>query len=77
MVTINIQCPDCLRIRKIELPYEYAEFKVKELKWKAGVLIQKAFPELTSSQREALMTGICDNCWELLTSEDEERESPF
>jgi len=77
MVTVNVQCSDCFRIRKIELPYEYAEFKLKELKWKAGIPIQKVFSELTPSQREALITGICDNCWELLTSEDEERESPF
>ena len=32
--------------------------------WQRGQLIQNSFPYLTASQREALMTGICDPCWE-------------
>lgn len=28
-----------------------------------GAMIQNAFPNLTPSGREALMTGICDTCW--------------
>lgn len=29
-----------------------------------GAMMQDAFPTWTPSQREFLMTGICDNCWE-------------
>ena len=29
-----------------------------------GQLIQRAFPKLNASDREALMTGICDTCWQ-------------
>ena len=32
-------------------------------KWENGELIQKAFPYLSASDREALITGICDECW--------------
>ena len=28
-----------------------------------GELIQRAFPYLTSNERETLITGICDNCF--------------
>lgn len=31
-----------------------------------GVLIQDAFPNFTPSQREFVMTGICDSCWDKL-----------
>ena len=29
-----------------------------------GALIQDAFPRFTPSQREFLLTGICDSCWD-------------
>jgi hypothetical protein len=29
-----------------------------------GALIQDAFPNFTPSQREFIMTGICDKCWD-------------
>jgi len=32
--------------------------------WEAGELIQNAFPYLSSSEREFLMTGITDQEWE-------------
>jgi hypothetical protein len=32
-------------------------------KWQSGALIQDAFPMLSASERELLITGICDNCW--------------
>ena len=28
-----------------------------------GGLAQRTFPDLSSSDREALITGICDECW--------------
>jgi len=30
----------------------------------AGALMQDAFPNFSPSQREFLMTGICDACWD-------------
>ena len=39
--------------------------------WQGGVLIQDALPTLTSSQREQLMTGIHDECWNNAFGEDE------
>jgi hypothetical protein len=31
--------------------------------WLNGVVIQIAFPYLTTEQRELLKTGMCDKCW--------------
>jgi len=39
--------------------------------WIDGELIQNALPTLTSSEREALITGICDTCWDLSFGEEE------
>lgn len=32
--------------------------------WKAGELVQNAFPNFTSSQRELLISGICGDCFD-------------
>lgn len=32
-------------------------------KWKAGTLIQNAFPDMNADDREIIMTGICANCF--------------
>jgi hypothetical protein len=53
-------CPGCKIVRGIAvLEDDYA-------RWKAGALIQKAFPRMSASDREALITGYCDECWNRL-----------
>ena len=37
--------------------------------YKNHALVQYAFPTFTKSQREFLMTGICDDCWNSLKEE--------
>lgn len=39
------------------------------LAWKNGELIQNAMPNLTSSQREFIMTGIVDETWDEIFNE--------
>lgn len=53
---ISKQCPICLTINTLHLDVECYD------NWKAGMLIQHAFPDLTPDQREILITGIC--CWD-------------
>ena len=31
-----------------------------------GVLIQNAFPQLTAGEREFILTGITEECWEAM-----------
>lgn len=33
-------------------------------RWQAGELIQNAMPDMTSENREMLISGICPRCWE-------------
>lgn len=51
-------CPVCNRRIILSLDAD----KVK--RWENGELIQNVFPELSISEREALITGTCDKCWD-------------
>lgn len=44
--------------------------RVDHHRWKAGDLIQQAFPEMPADQRELLQTGIHPTCWNTLFGED-------
>lgn len=59
---------DCARHcgRRLEIRAKMDDFK----DWKMGKLIQQAFPYLTAAQRETLITGICDKCWETMYGEE-------
>lgn len=57
-LTITIQCPFC---------GEYHEVDVNETaynNWRSGELIQNAMPDLTPTQREQLISGLCIKCQE-------------
>lgn len=44
-------------------------------KWEAGeILIQEAFSNLTAGERELMISGTCDTCWDAMFGEDEEDE---
>jgi len=62
-VEVITKCPFCPAIQTI-----MADGNQFHKWWAEGELIQNAFPGLSPSDREALMTGICDNC---LPKEDE------
>ena len=40
-------------------------------RWKSGVLIQEAFPDMTADDRELLISGIHPACWHLLFGDDQ------
>ena len=58
MARVTTTCPLCQNSRTIEVPEAGLQA------WEQGALIQDAMPELSPSDREALMTGICDTCWD-------------
>lgn len=41
-------------------------------KWKAGAFVQDAFPHLSPEDREWFLTGIIDEEWRELTSEEDQ-----
>ncbi len=68
LTALIILCPACGQIHRLEVPTEGLEA------WKAGTLIQNALPTLNDTQREQLMTGYCQPCWDEMWAEDEEEE---
>jgi hypothetical protein len=55
--TFHTCCPSCQAIKDVSVqPYDL-------FKYRNGVYIHDAFPYLSRMEREALMTGFCDSCW--------------
>lgn len=57
-------CPFCRK--PIHLEIDEQAFR----DYKNGMKVQDAFPTLSASQREALITGICDECWDKMNEEE-------
>lgn len=55
-------CPWCGKTQSIAVESE--EWDVYQL----GALVQEAFPDLNRSQRRILVSGICDSCWERMST---------
>jgi hypothetical protein len=59
-MTIATVCPKCRKEQEIEVDANaYAS-------WLGGVMIQNAFPDLTSDEREQLQTGYHKTCWDAI-----------
>ena len=64
--THMVECCMCLETFSIVVSAEgYAE-------WQGGELIQEALPELSAGERELLISGTCDPCWDELVGDFEE-----
>lgn len=71
-VTVDIICPCCAGQTALRVPLEgYTE-------WLQGtILIQNALPTLTPDERELLISGTCEKCFnDLFNTEDEGTEDP-
>lgn len=63
-VMLDLECPNCDHITQVDVNVAGLSM------WQRGELIQNALPELNADEREALMTGICSDCWDAMFSED-------
>lgn len=63
-VMLDLECPNCDHITHVTVNVAGLSM------WQRGELIQNALPELNADEREALMTGICSDCWDAMFSED-------
>jgi len=61
-------CPRCQGVVTLKVTRDGLE------KYKKGVFIQDAFPELSDSDRERLMSGFCPTCWSALFPPEEDEE---
>ncbi len=63
-VCVVTQCPFCGRGNEVEVnEADYWD-------WDDGVLAQDAFPYLTATEREMLISGICPTCWDKMFGDD-------
>lgn len=66
MNTCNIECrcPICGKSYTVIVPHEGF------IKCRNGGRIQDCLPSLSNGDREALMTGICGDCWDKLYGDE-------
>lgn len=57
MITLQRTCRICKK------EFEIKVWNTDFFKYRQGALIQDAFPYLTPSQRELLISGLCADCW--------------
>ena len=57
-LTVYKTCIFCGKCVEISVPREGYE------QWEAGALIQNAMPELTSDEREILISSVCGPCFD-------------
>ena len=69
--TVVTRCPFCGRANEVEVN------EMDYLDWQDGKLAQDAFPYLSASDREMLISGICPTCWDGMFGTGEEEEEDF
>lgn len=67
MITISIECPFCGKTHYVIV--KEADYR----RWQDGEFAQKAFPYLSATEREQLISQMCPNCQKSFF-EDEEDE---
>lgn len=69
VTTLTVTCPDCKAESELTV-----EAKPLQTWLTTHTLIQVAFPKLSDFQREQLITGYCQVCWDKMWAylEDEE-----
>ena len=67
-ITVNCTCPFCRKTHSVEVDYR------SYISWQNGTLAQYAMPELTPTEREQLISGICPTCQEFIFAPPPEPE---
>jgi len=67
---VEVTCIACNKLHVIEVN------SVDFFAWKHGELVQVAFPYLSDSDRELLVSHTCDKCWEEAFSEERWEDGP-
>lgn len=64
MITITRKSMFTGNVNTMQIPMTKEMFERAEAQWKAGELIQNAFPRLDPEQREFIKTGVTPAEWE-------------
>lgn len=65
-VTICTICPNCDRVNGVQVN------ESDYIAWQDGELTQIAFPYLSAEDREKLISGFCEDCWDALFGGEDE-----
>lgn len=60
MITVENRCPFCGK--KVEVEVEHSQY----IEWVQGAMVQDAFPTLSATNREMLLTGMCPKCQDMI-----------
>ena len=60
-ITFARVCPFCGKEHKMK--FDSKKYFEGAEKYNAGAVVQVAFPDFTVDQREFLISGICNKCW--------------
>lgn len=64
--TVIVKCQACKHLHEVVFS------TMQEQHWKDGEYIQRVAPRLTAGERELLISGYCDDCFESMFAHDEE-----
>lgn len=65
-VSVITRCPFCGHANEVEVN------EMDYLDWQDGELAQNAFPYLSADEREMLISGICNQCWDGMFGEGDD-----
>ena len=68
MMTFEGRCPFCGK--KVEVEVEESQY----IAWLNGALVQDAFPTMSATNREILLTGMCPKCQDMIFSSGDEHD---
>lgn len=68
---IHVISPACPRCKKVT---ETVVTRAGLEAWQNGALIQQAFPDMSAADREVLLTGYHQMCWQIDIKEGAEKE---
>lgn len=71
MMTFEGRCPFCGK--KTEIQIEEAQY----FNWLSGAMVQDAFPTLSATDREVLLTGMCPKCQESIFGSGDEEDDDW
>lgn len=66
---MTIKCVHCNE--PVHIPISESRY----IRWRDSIpqnYIQDEFPDLSASQREMFLSGICENCWSIIFPEEDE-----
>lgn len=63
---LKVRCTMCRQVYTLDVQMQDYQ------RYREGAMVQDAFPYLSAGQRELLISGLCDTCWDYTFREKSE-----